>query len=304
MAERRAIKSRIWDDEFFGELSFFEGLLWIGLFSRLADDQGRLVDNPALISSQVFPYKSVPAADIEMALQSFGEHIIRYEVNGKRYIQLPKWWDNQPLQYAVPSNYPAPDGWTDHYRTTYKGKYVVFNWDGKDTPDTEIGVLLFNKLKTLARISSWTDYVGALNPNPNPNLNTNHIGSNNKKVEESQKETPPPPNYNPPCREELVYRAVTNHPTIPPGSADDVIAVIASIQMAKQLDNNGMVEYLRPFWQTFKKRYANSAKAFWLTEWAVTGVIPDKAANKQTAKEYNYINADGLPCDEMGNIKP
>lgn len=174
MAERRAIKSRIWDDEFFGELSFFEQLLWIALFSRLADDQGRIIDNPTLISSQVFPYKQVPADDIEMALQAFGDHIIRYEAKGRRYIQLAKWWENQPMQYAVPSNYPAPDGWDDRYRTFYKGNSIVFNWDGKDTPNSPIGSLLYEKLVSLARISSWTDYVSALNPNTNPNTNPIH----------------------------------------------------------------------------------------------------------------------------------
>jgi len=167
MAERRAIKSRIWDDEFFGELPFLSQLVWIGLFSRCADDQGRLIDNPALISSQLFPYKSVPGQEIEQSLGMFGEHILRYTAQQKGYIQLLQWWQNQPLQYAVPSNYPAPEHWGDRYRTTYKNRLIVYNWPGM--VDTELGILLYDQLRTLARISSWTDYVGTLNPNPNPN---------------------------------------------------------------------------------------------------------------------------------------
>jgi hypothetical protein len=169
MAERRAIKSDIWGDEFFGELSFIGMALWVGLFSKCADDQGRILENLSLIKSDVFPYKDIPLSDIEECLNSFDGHILRYKKAGRKYIQLVKWWDNQPLQYAVPSNYPEPDGWTDRYRTNYKKHYVCFNWTNlEDSPD---GILLHTALGNLGRVSSWHDYLGVLNPNPkfNPN---------------------------------------------------------------------------------------------------------------------------------------
>jgi hypothetical protein len=172
MAERRAIKSDIWGDEFFGGLPYIAMVLWIGLFSKCADDQGRISENLSLIKSNVFPYKDIPLYQIEECLCSFDGHILRYKNSDRKYIQLVRWWDNQPLQYAVPSNYPPPDGWLDRYRTNYKKHYICFNWPGLDnSPD---GILLHNILVTLGRVSSWHDYLGVLNPNPifNPNPNS------------------------------------------------------------------------------------------------------------------------------------
>lgn len=182
---RRAINSEMWHDEFFGELSILEKLVWVGLFSTdKTDNQGRMLDNPNLICSALFPYGGVTPQEIEQCLVNFNGHILRYEVDGKKYIQILNWWEHQPMQYAVPSNYPAPSGWTDRIRTHYKGVKLICNWG--DTPDTKEGILLMDKLKSLGRISSWTDLVGTLNPNPNNNPNNNNKGSssNNPKKEE------------------------------------------------------------------------------------------------------------------------
>ncbi len=176
MSERRAIKSAIWDDSWFGRLSPFEMTIWVGLFSKCADDQGRLQDDPALIRSRLFPYQDIPLIDIEQALNSFDGHIIRYN-KGEKLIQIIRWHENQPMQYATPSNFPPPDGWIDSYRTNYKSKYIVFNWNGLE--DTEIGRLLWNELSGLARVSSWTSMLGTLNPILNPILN--HINKEDKK---------------------------------------------------------------------------------------------------------------------------
>lgn len=118
MATRRMIASNIWEDDFVGSLSFFERLLWIGLFSRCADDQGRMCDNWRLIRSQVFPYDDLGPGEIVSALEHFEEEgkIIRYSVNGRDYIQLAKWWQNQNLAWAAASKHPGPSGWTDHVR--------------------------------------------------------------------------------------------------------------------------------------------------------------------------------------------
>ncbi len=115
MANRRIILSDIWADEFFGPLSFFEQVLWVGLFSRCADDQGRMIDNPTIIRANIMPYKDTPIADIEAALEMFANEgkLLRYEVDGKRYIQIVNWWDHQQGQWAMPSKYPAPEGWKD-----------------------------------------------------------------------------------------------------------------------------------------------------------------------------------------------
>lgn len=170
MAERRAIYSGIWDDDLFGNNSYLGMLIWIGLFSKCADDQGRLEDNVVLIKNKLFPYKDIPSQEVEDCLVSFDGHIIRYEVDGKKYIQLAKWWDHQPLKYATPSKFPPPDGWVDRYRTFYKGTHIIYNWPSME--NTEAGEKLYACIGSLGRVSSWMDYIGV--PNTNTNTNTNH----------------------------------------------------------------------------------------------------------------------------------
>lgn len=170
MAERRAIKSTIWDDTWFGRLTPFEMVVWIGLFSKCADDQGRLQHDPALIRSKLFPFQDVTIKEMDTALNTFDGHLIFYE-KGEPLTQIVRWWENQPMQYATPSNYPPPDGWIDRYRTNYKKLYITFNWPGQD--NTQVGTLLWQGLSTLKRQSSWTTYLGTLNYIFNPNYNPN-----------------------------------------------------------------------------------------------------------------------------------
>lgn len=142
MANRRMISSDIFNDEWFGPLSFFEQALFIGLFSACADDQGRLQDIPAVIRARVFPYKDVTLAEIDNALSGFqaAGKILRYGTDGKQYLQILHWWEHQQMQWAAESKFPAPDGWLDRVRVTYKGKYITRNWNGKDeTPPGDAG---------------------------------------------------------------------------------------------------------------------------------------------------------------------
>ena len=133
MATSRLIASTIWDDEWFGQLDFFEQTVWIGLFSRCADDQGRILDNAVLIRAALFPYKDVAISEVEAALRKFcdSRRLHRYEVDGKPLIQLVHWWQHQQQQWAQHSRWPAPAGWVDHVRTRLNGHYVEEDWDGK-----------------------------------------------------------------------------------------------------------------------------------------------------------------------------
>lgn len=180
MADRRAISSDIWDSSFFGEtLSLLGDLVWVGLITRCADNQGRMEDKPTVIRSRLFPYRdNITTKEIDDILALMGEDgcILRYLKGGKEYIQLVNWWEHQPLQYATPSNFPPPDQWKDRYRTFYKGHKIIFNW--KDMVDTQEGIDLWNKLSILARISTWTTYLDTLKYNPNPNPNPLNINKN------------------------------------------------------------------------------------------------------------------------------
>jgi hypothetical protein len=130
MAHRRMIASDIFEDEWYGQLDFFQQQLWIGLFAKCADDQGRLQDNAALLRAAIFPYKDIPLADIEIALVSFAKEgkITRYVAQGKKLLQIARWWKNQRPQWAQPSKWQAPSGWIDHVRAQIQGKYITINW--------------------------------------------------------------------------------------------------------------------------------------------------------------------------------
>lgn len=131
----------MWDNEHFADLPFGARLLQIGMINH-ADDQGRIKANPAWLRAQVFAYDDVSATQVYEWLHQIERNgtITLYEADGKQYAQLVKWWDYQSLQYASPSDYPPPHGWTDRIRKTVtKGFVATFNWtltNGERVPDT------------------------------------------------------------------------------------------------------------------------------------------------------------------------
>lgn len=132
MANKRMISGVMWEDEFFTGLSIFERLLWVGLITNAADDQGRIQDSAALIRSKIFPLDDISLADIERSLELFckARKIDRYTAGGKKCIQIVAWWKHQTPRWAGHSNLPAPDNWVDRER--YHGsenKLITKNWD-------------------------------------------------------------------------------------------------------------------------------------------------------------------------------
>ena len=152
MATKRMILSAIWEDEWFGQIDYFQQALWIGLFSKCADDQGRILYNPTLIRASIFPYKDPPITEINLAIESFAEagKIIIYNSNGKGLIQIVAWWKNQKPQWANPSLYAAPDGWTDHIRTRQGGVFTQINWVDVSTTSESSAPEAPNKVDTLS----------------------------------------------------------------------------------------------------------------------------------------------------------
>lgn len=137
----RHIASEIFADEFFGTLAMEYRVLWVGLIASCADDQGRFMDNAALIRSIVFPYdEKITMKTIENGLAIFakGHKIIRYVVgtngSGKRLIQIINWWKYQhSTQWARQSLYTAPPKWNDRVRIHRPGNGNIpytLNWDG------------------------------------------------------------------------------------------------------------------------------------------------------------------------------
>jgi len=131
MANRRMLTSDIFSDDIFMELDDVTRLLWIGLITICADDQGRFQNNDFLIKSQVFPADRKSPSRILKSLQILEESgmIFCYKKDGKSLAQIVNWWKHQTPSWAAASLYPAPDGWTDRVKVNSKGNKVLMeNW--------------------------------------------------------------------------------------------------------------------------------------------------------------------------------
>jgi hypothetical protein len=105
--------------------------------------------------------------------------------------------------------------------------------------------------------------------------------SDNRSEAEAEQITPPPP------IEEQMYRAVTHHTGTPSGERDEIYNTMRQII---SLHGENTLEYLRPFWETCHARYPGNIKAFWLTDWAATGIIPNGKPKEPIVdmKGYTY----------------
>lgn len=107
----RNIKPGFFKNDCLGSLSIYARYLFAGLWC-LADREGRLEDRPQKIKAEVFPYDAV---DIEKLLvelaKNNGDHpfILRYQVEGKRYIQVVNFTKHQnPHRNERASIIPPP----------------------------------------------------------------------------------------------------------------------------------------------------------------------------------------------------
>jgi hypothetical protein len=114
MARCRNLKPSFFTNELLGELPALTRLLFEGLWCY-ADREGRLEDRPKRLKMQILPYDD---HDVDAALAALASgddpFLIRYEVNGGRYIQIVKFLDNQTPHYTEkPSVIPAPPNYSE-----------------------------------------------------------------------------------------------------------------------------------------------------------------------------------------------
>ncbi len=155
MANRRMITSDIFSDDVFMFLDDSTRLLWFGLITVCADDQGRFQNNDFLIKSQVFPADKKTPAKIAKSLQILEQKglIYCYEKEGKSLAQIVNWWKHQAPSWAAPSLHHAPDGWIDREKYNTKGnKTITTNWDkagGFEDVGTTVGTTVGTKVGTM-----------------------------------------------------------------------------------------------------------------------------------------------------------
>ena len=109
MARARNIKPSFFTNEYLSDLQPLARLLFIGLWCY-ADREGRLEDRPKRLKVDILPYDD---CDVDKLLESLenspDRFITRYEVDGKRYIQIENFTKHQNPHIKEPiSTIPAP----------------------------------------------------------------------------------------------------------------------------------------------------------------------------------------------------
>lgn len=110
MARQRFIHPEFWSDPSIGQLSPLERLLFLGCFSN-ADDEGRLLGNPAWLRSAVFPYDDISLDEVRTArdrVAAVCRSFVLYSIDGVEYIAFLRWGRYQKPKYPKPSNIPPP----------------------------------------------------------------------------------------------------------------------------------------------------------------------------------------------------
>lgn len=109
MPRIRTIKPSFFQSEDVSALPMRARLTWIGLWTH-CDDHGRTKDNVKLIKANVWALDDVTLRDVEDDLETLAAHgrIVRYEVDGERYLAIVNWHDHQSIQKKQESKIPPP----------------------------------------------------------------------------------------------------------------------------------------------------------------------------------------------------
>jgi hypothetical protein len=103
----RQVKPDFWLDEKMAALTYGARLFYIGLWTQ-CDREGRLKDNPRRLKVALLPYDDIDCDKMLNVLVEAG-CIVRYEVEGERYIWVPTFNKHQyPNSKELPSTIPAP----------------------------------------------------------------------------------------------------------------------------------------------------------------------------------------------------
>jgi hypothetical protein len=112
LARQRFIHPSIWDDKKIAKLTFVERLFFIGCFSS-ADDDGRLIGDPAYLRSIIFKYDDVTLEEVTRIrnnVLSICKNLVLYVVDGEEYLTFIKWKNYQKPKYPTPSKIPPFPG--------------------------------------------------------------------------------------------------------------------------------------------------------------------------------------------------
>lgn len=108
MPRARSLKPGFFKNEELAACGFPAMLLFAGLWT-IADREGRLEDRPKRIKAEIFPYHSNVSVEKLLSVLEKNGFILRYEVDGVKYIAIPTWKRHQnPHVKEAASTIPAP----------------------------------------------------------------------------------------------------------------------------------------------------------------------------------------------------
>lgn len=113
MARIRSIAPEACESRTLAQLTDFEERAWWRLLTHM-DDQGRGKDDALLLCSKAFAVmRNVDEDMVEDALKTYARLrlIVRYEVDGQRYIQVRSWPKHQHPKEPGKVRIPPPPGW-------------------------------------------------------------------------------------------------------------------------------------------------------------------------------------------------
>ena len=180
MARMRGIKPDLYADEDLADRSIWARWIFPGLWMQ-ADREGRLIDSPKRLKREILPYDD---QDMDALLQELHDHrfIVRYEVDGQKYIWIPTFEDHQRIsgsERETALNIPHWDGeasWkrgihakensgrTEDALRTHQGlqKGKERNKNRKEEKGPQVASLLDfldETYQTQENIKTWDEYV-------------------------------------------------------------------------------------------------------------------------------------------------
>ena len=114
MGRQRFIHPELWSDPTLARLAPIERLFFIGCFSS-ADDEGRLLGNPAYLRSTIFPYDDLSIEEVTRIrdqVTSICKNLILYVVDEEEYLAFRKWSQFQKPKYPKESKLPVPPSYS------------------------------------------------------------------------------------------------------------------------------------------------------------------------------------------------
>ncbi|MCE3234041.1 MAG: hypothetical protein K0Q50_221 [Vampirovibrio sp.] len=107
MARTRDLRPGFFKNEDLAECQPLTRLLFAGLWT-IADREGRLQDRPKRIKTEILPYDECDIDQLLNELERFG-FIVRYEIEGNRFIEITRFLENQRIHpKEPPSVIPEP----------------------------------------------------------------------------------------------------------------------------------------------------------------------------------------------------